>query len=88
MVSGGSAIPADGVNFVPLPVSTILPKAQSLKETIMSLDELRELVRSVSHGRGDAVDKLAEVIHGLMQKPAPEPKVPAKKAPAKKAAPK
>ena len=51
----------------------------------MSLEELRELVRQVTHGRGDAIDKLSEVIYGLMQKPAPA-KAPAKKAPAKKVA--
>lgn len=51
----------------------------------MSLEELRELIRQVNHGRGEAIDKLSEVIHGLMQKPAPAP-APAKKAPAKKAA--
>lgn len=52
----------------------------------MSLDELRELIRQVTHGRGDAIDKLSEVLHGMMQKPAPAKKAPAKKAPAKKVA--
>ncbi len=51
----------------------------------MSLQELTELVRQVTHGRGDAIDKFAELLHNL-QKPAPAPKAPAKKAAAKKVA--